>query len=46
MEYLSEKKYFAADQQAKTLISTPTALLKPTRLTTPNMIESRVVCVI
>ena len=40
----SEKRYFA--DQAKTLLSTPTALPKPTRLTTPNMIESRVVCVI
>ena len=42
----SEKKYFAADQQAKTLISTPTALLKPTRPTTSSKIEDRVVYVI
>ena len=33
------KKYFA--NQAKTLISTPTALLKPTRPTTPDKIENR-----
>ena len=33
------KKYFA--DQAKTLISTPTALLKPTRPTTPDKIENR-----
>ena len=41
VEWEVRKKYFA--DQAKTLISTPTALPKPTRPTTPNKIEDRVV---
>ena len=40
----SEKKRFA--DQAKALLSTPTTLPKPTRLTTPNMIVDRVVYVV